>query len=131
MGSRITYAMAKENPLWKFIATINANNIPVRALWLQAAIAIFLTLTGTFQAVMLYASFALQLMSTLTVASLLFLKRTENTYRSPLRPWLQILYILFSIWVLGFMLLEQPKESLIGLGIVLVGGISYFLQPKA
>ncbi len=131
VGSRISYAMAKENPLWTFIASKNANGIPVKALWLQAVVAIFLTLTGTFQAVLLYASFALQLMSTLTVASLLFLKRTKNTYRSPLRPWLQIVYILFSIWVLGFMLLEQPKESLIGLGIVLVGGITYFFQPKA
>jgi len=130
VGSRISYAMAKENPLWNFIASKNANGIPVKALWLQAGISILLTLTGTFQTVLLYASFALQLMGTLTVASLLFLKRAENTFHSPLRPWLQIIYILFSLWVLGFMFIEQPKESLIGVGIVLVGGITYFLQSK-
>jgi len=130
VGSRISYAMAKENPLWKPIAVKNENGIPVRALWLQGFIAILLTLTGTFEQVMLYASFALQLMGTLTVASLLWLKRTEGTYHSPGRPWLQYIYIIFSFWVLGFMLKEQPYESLIGIGFVVVGGITYFLQPK-
>ncbi|MFK7979260.1 MAG: APC family permease [Saprospiraceae bacterium] len=129
VGSRISYAMAKENPLWKSIAVKNENGIPVRALWLQGLIAIVLTLTGTFEQVMLYASFALQLMGTLTVASLLWLKRTEGTYHSPGRPWLQYIYILFSFWVLGFMLKEQPYESMIGIGFVVVGGITYFLQP--
>jgi len=129
VGSRISFAMAKENPLWKSIAVKNENGIPVRALWLQGIIAIALTLTGTFEQVMLYASFALQLMGTLTVASLLWLKRTEDTYHSPGRPWLQYIYIGFSIWVLGFMLKEQPYESMIGIGFVVVGGITYFLQP--
>ncbi|MFK7907181.1 MAG: APC family permease [Chitinophagales bacterium] len=129
VGSRISYAMAKENPLWKSIAIKNKNGIPVRALWLQGAISIVLTLTGTFEQVMLYASFALQLMGTLTVASLLWLKREKGTYHSPGRPWLQIVYILFSFWVLTYMFLEKPYEACIGLGFVVVGGVTYFLQP--
>ena len=129
VGSRISYAMAKENPLWKSIAVKNKNGIPVRALWLQGLIAIALTLTGTFEQVLLYASFALQLMGTLTVAALLWLKRKEGNYRSPGRPYLQIIYILFSFWVLGFMLMDKPYESMIGIGFVVVGGITYFLQP--
>lgn len=130
VGSRVSYAMAKENPLWKGISTKNKNGIPVRALWLQAIISIVLTLTGTFEQVLLYASFALQLMGTLTIASLLWLKRKEGTYHGPGRPWLQVIYIIFSIWVLGFMLKEQPYESFIGLAFVFVGGITFFLQPK-
>ena len=130
VGSRITFAMAKENPLWKILACKNANGIPVRALWAQAIISILLTMTGTFEQVMLYASFALQLMGTLTIGSLLLLKRSGNTFTSPLRPYLQIIYIAFSIWVLGFMLYGQPYESFIGLAFVAVGGITYFLQSK-
>ncbi len=130
VGSRITFAMAKENPLWKQLANKNKNGIPVKALWAQAIISIGLTMTGTFEQVMLYASFALQLMGTLTIGSLLLLKQSDNTFKSPLKPYLQIIYILFSIWVLGFMLYEQPYESFIGLGFVAVGGITYFLQPR-
>jgi len=69
-------------------------------------------------------------MGTLTVASLLWLKRIEGTYHSPGRPWFQYIFILFSIFVLGFMLKERPYESMIGIGFVVVGGITYFLQPK-
>ena len=130
VGSRITFAMAQENPLWKQLAFKNANGIPVRALWAQAIISIVLTMTGTFEQVLLYASFALQLMGTLTIGSLLMLKRSGDTFRSPLKPYLQIIYILFSIWVLGFMLYEQPYESFIGLAFVAVGGVTYFFQSK-
>ena len=130
IGSRIIYAMAEEHPLWSKLVYKNKLDIPTRALWIQAVIAIALTLTGTFEQVLLYASFVLQLMGTLTIASLLWVKRKSGTFMSPGRPYLQIVYILFSVWVLGYMFIEQPMESLMGLGIVAVGAISYFIRPK-
>ena len=130
VGSRIIYAMAEEHPLWSKLVYKNKLDIPTRALWIQAVIAIALTLTGTFEQVLLYASFVLQLMGTLTIASLLWVKRKSGTFISPGRPYLQIVYILFSVWVLGYMFIEQPMESLMGLGIVAVGAISYFIRPK-
>lgn len=130
VGSRIIYAMAEEHPLWSKLVYKNKLDIPTRALWIQAVIAIALTLTGTFEQVLLYASFVLQLMGTLTIASLLWVKRKSGTFISPGRPYLQMVYILFSVWVLGYMFIEQPMESLMGLGIVAVGAISYFIRPK-
>ena len=130
IGSRIIYAMAEEHPLWSKLVYKNKLDIPTRALWIQAVIAIALTLTGTFEQVLLYASFVLQLMGTLTIASLLWVKRKSGTFMSPGRPYLQIVYILFSVWVLGYMFIEQPMESLMGLGIVAVGAISYFIRPN-
>ena len=126
IGSRIIYAMAEEHPLWSKLVYKNKLDIPTRALWIQAAIAIALTLTGTFEQVLLYASFVLQLMGTLTIASLLWVKRKGGTFLSPGRPYLQIVYILFSVWVLGYMLIEQTQESLMGLAIVAVGAIKLF-----
>jgi len=131
IGSRIIYAMADEHPLWTKLVYKNKLGVPTRALWIQAIIAIGLTLTGTFEQIMLYASFVLQLMGTLTVASLLWVKRKEGTFRSPWRPFLQIVFILFSVWVLGFMLIEQPYESLMGIGIVVIGAITYFIRPSS
>ena len=128
VGSRVTYAMAREHSLWKPLSVTNRYGIPLRALWLQTAISIFLALTGSFEQVLLYAGFVLQLMGTLTVASLIFLKARSDTFTSPFKPYAQILYILFSIWILGFMLFERPWESLIGIGIVAVGGITYFIK---
>ena len=81
IGSRITFAMSKDHSLWKGIAVKNKNGIPIRALWLQAIISIILTLTGTFEEVLLYASFVLQLMGTLTVASIFWLKAEKERIR--------------------------------------------------
>ena len=128
VGSRITYAMANEHSLWKPLSVKNKNGIPVRALWTLAVISILLTLTGSFEQILLYSSFVLQLMGTLTVASLIFVRRKEDSFKSPLRPYLQIVYIIFSSWALFYVLTEQPYESMIGLGIVAVGIVTYFFN---
>ncbi len=130
IGSRITFAMAKDHSLWKKIAVKSNNGIPVRALWLQAAISIVLTLTGTFEQVLLYASFVLQLMGTLTVASIFWLKGRKGAFKSPLKPFLQIIFVLSSLWILGYMLVERTRESVIGLLFVLSGVITYFLSNR-
>jgi len=126
----ITFAMSKDHSLWSKLAIKNSNGIPVRALWFQAAMAIVLTLTGTFEQVLLYASFVLQLMGTLTVASIFWLKGRKDAYRSPFKPFLQIAFILFSIWILGYMLFERPQESTIGLLFVLTGIGTYFMSKR-
>ncbi len=129
IGSRIIYAMAAEHPLWRRLVYKNRFGIPTTALWIQAIISISLTLSGSFEQVLLYSSFVLQLMGTLTIASLLKVRRKEGTFKSPFRPYLQIVYILFSIWVLGYVLFERPYESMIGIGIVALGALTYFIRP--
>jgi len=129
-GSRITFAMSKDHSLWRKLAVKNNNGIPVRALWFQAVVSILLTLTGTFEEVLLYASFVLQLMGTLTVASIFWLKGRTGAYKSPLKPFLQIAFILFSLWILGYMLFERPRESAIGLLFVASGVGTYFMSRR-
>ncbi|MCB0375114.1 MAG: amino acid permease [Sinomicrobium sp.] len=130
VGPRITQAMAGEFRLWKPLSKTNASGIPVRALWLNSAISIALALTGSFEQVVLYTGFVLQLMGTLSVASLLFVKRKEDTFKSPWRPVLQLVFILFSLWVLGYMLYDRPLESLSGLGVIAVGAAVYLFDRK-
>lgn len=128
VGSRVSFALGRGHRLWSFLASQNAKGVPAAALWVQAAISIGLVFSGTFEQVMLYAGFVMQLMGTLTIMSVLWLKRGPNTYRSPFRPYAQIVYLLMSVWILGFMLYDRPDESLLGLGIVLLGGLTYFIK---
>lgn len=126
VGPRVTMAMAKENKLWQPLAKQNKHGIPVAAIWLHIFISILLTLTGSFEKVLLYAGFVLQLMASLTVASSLFIKdKKPGTFTSPFKPVLQIVFLLFNGWVLIFTIIERPVESLIGIGILLVGGVIY------
>jgi APA family basic amino acid/polyamine antiporter len=122
--------MAREHALWKPLRKRSAAQIPVRALWLHVAIAVALTLTGTFEQIVIYAGFVLQLNVTLVVASVLFLKKRPSTFQSPFYPYAQYLFIAFSVWILGYTLYDRPTESLIGLGIIGVGLVTYFFSRR-
>jgi APA family basic amino acid/polyamine antiporter len=129
VGPRVTWAMARENKLWQPLAKKNQHGIPVAAVWLHVLISVALALTGSFEKVLLYAGFVLQLMASLTVATSLFIKDQQpHTFRSPLKPVLQIIFLLFNAWVLVFTVINRPVESLIGIGILLLGLFIYFFD---
>lgn len=132
VGPRVTRAMANEYRLWKPLAKRNEHGIPVRAVWLHVIISIILALSGSFEKVLLYAGFVLQLMATLTVSTSLFLKKKEgeDIFKSPLKPLLQIIFLVFNAWVLIFTFVDRPVESLIGIGILLAGIIIYFFDKR-
>ena len=129
VGPRVTQAMASEFRLWKPLSKTNQHNIPVAAIWLHVFISILLVLTGSFEKVLLYAGFVLQLMASLTVSTSLFIKKKlPGTFVSPLKPWLQIIFLLFNGWVLIFTFIQRPVESLIGIGILAAGVVLYIFD---
>ncbi|MFT3681580.1 MAG: amino acid permease [Ferruginibacter sp.] len=130
VGPRVTWAMAKEHRLWKPLAKRNSHQIPVPAIWAHIIISIALALSGSFEQVLLYAGFVLQLMSSLTVATSLFLPRQNwsGRFKSPLRPILQVIFLLFNLWVLVFTFIGRPLESIIGMGILLLGLVIYLFD---
>ena len=130
IGPRITYSMARDYQIWNGLSKTNSAGIPVRALWFNSAISIVLLVSGSFEQILLYASFVLQLMGTLTIASSLRLKLHPENFRAPWRPLLPLLYIFFSVWILGYTLYERPIESLIGVALVGIGGILFKLDKR-
>ena len=68
VGPRVTQTMSEDMKRLRFLATRNASGAPVYAIILQAVVAIFLTLTATFNAVLTYVGFTLALFASLTVA---------------------------------------------------------------
>ena len=129
VGPRVTHAMAREYKLWRPLAVVNAHGVPVAAVWLHVLISIVLALTGSFERILLYAGFVLQLMASLTVATSLFMPaRIPGSFRSPFKPVLQIIFLLFNTWVLIFTIVDRPVESLIGIGILLAGAVIYYFD---
>lgn len=129
VGPRVTYAMAKDYKLWKPLAKVNANEIPVRAIILNTSISLILFVSGSFEQIMLYAGFILQLMSTVTVYSSLKIKKQEG-FKTPFKPLPQLIYIGFSVALMGYLLVDRPKESLAGIGILALGWAVYALDKK-
>lgn len=130
VGPRVTYAMAKDFKLWHPLAKINSNGIPVRAIFLNTAISLILFVSGSFEQVMLYAGFVLQLMGTVTIFSSLRIQK-ENGFKTPFKPLLQIIYLIFSSAIMGYLVWDRPKESLAGIGILLLGAMLYAFDSRA
>ncbi|MEN0004721.1 MAG: amino acid permease [Bacteroidota bacterium] len=136
VGPRVTRAMSDDYKIWRFLAIDNANGVPVRAIWLQAAISIFMIVTSSFEQVLIYSGFILQLFTTLTVIGLFILRKQktlsqEHIYRSPWHPWLALVYIAISCWILIFLVIDKPMESLLGLSNLFVGALSYFWSKRS
>jgi len=128
VGPRVTWAMAKDNESFRILKRRNKQGIPVNALWLHVFISILLTVTGSFENILLYCGFVLQLMASLTVASSLWNKseNTNESFKVPLRPWPQIIFLLFNVWVLIFTLKDKTMESLIGIAILGLGVVIFY-----
>lgn len=130
VGPRVSLVMAEDYSLWRFLLKKNANGIPVRAIWFQTAVSLIMIWTGTFEAVLLYCGFILQLFSALTVAGVFFIDRSSLSYRNPTHPWLPVFFLIISIWVLAFLLYDKPFESILGLSNLVVGYGTYLVAKN-
>ena len=131
VGSRITQATASENKLWSFLAVKNKKNIPVRAIFAHAIIAIIIISTGSFKQIFLYTAFVLQLLSTLAISTAFFLKKSDRKlFKSNLFYVFPTIFVLFSGYILYFTFINNPKESIIGLVIVVIGILLYLFDKK-
>ena len=131
VGPRVTMAMAKDHALWKPLSDLNRHGIPVKALWVHAAISIALSLTGSFEKVLLYAGFVLQLMTSLTVAASLFISNKEaGSFTTPWKPIPQLIFLAFNAWVLIFTAMDKTIESVSGLLILLTGVVIYYFGKR-
>ena len=131
VGSRITQATASESKLWSFLAIQNKKNIPVRAIFAHAIIAIIIISTGSFKQIFLYTAFVLQLLSTLAISTAFFLKKSDRKlFKSNLFYVFPTIFVLFSGYILYFTFINNPKESIIGLVIVIIGILLYLFDKK-
>lgn len=133
VGPRITGSMAKDHDNWSFFRIQNKHGIPVRAIWFQAIISLALILTGTFEQLLLYSGFILQLFNALTIAGVFILRYKFpelRGFRSPFFPWLQLVFLIISVWMLVFLLIDKPFESLLGIANLALGAITFFWGKK-
>jgi len=136
VGPRVVRAMGNSHRLWRTFGALSANGLPLRATWLQGGISLFLVFTSSFERVLLYSGFVLQLFTFLAVVGLLWLRLRspkDAGYTSPLYPLPQFVFLAFSTWSLVYLLKNQPVESLLGLLNVVAGLAAYYFdvpQPE-
>lgn len=133
-GPRVMHAMGNDIRQLKIFSTSNKNNVPYVAVIFQSVISIVLVLTSSFESLITYVGFTLNLFTFLTVFGIFILrakhKDIQTAYKTPLYPIPPILFLLISGWILFFIFKNKTMESLFGLGTVAFGFLVYWISEK-
>ena len=133
--ARLPYALARDGLFFKSLAEVSPRtHVPVRSLIVLAFWACVVALSGSFDTLTDYAIFALTLFYLLVAASVfLFRKRqpnAERTYRVWGYPFVPIVFIIVSTWLIVQTIWSNPRQSGIGLGLILLGLPVYWLLAR-
>ncbi|MEP6748908.1 MAG: amino acid permease [Bacteroidota bacterium] len=130
--TRIYFRMAQENYFFKKVARVHASHrTPYMSLLYTMIWSCILVVSGTFEILTDMIVFATFLFYGLLAAALIKMKRSGAiTVKVTGYPIIQIIIMLFSVVLIINTVISQPKQSLTGLGLVLIGVPFYFYFRK-
>lgn len=131
-SARVPFAMASDGLFFRYLSHLSPHTkVPVRAIWAQVTISIVLALSGTFDQLTNYVVFSAWIFYGITGAAIfIFRKRSGSTngiYQVPGYPWIPTIFIIMAITLVIATLVESPKESAIGVAMILSGIPFYYL----
>jgi basic amino acid/polyamine antiporter, APA family len=130
-GSRMLYTMAKDKLFIPQAGTLNKNQVPEAALWMQAVWACILCLSGRYGDLLDYVSFVVVLFYILTIIGVFILRKkqpnTPRPYKTFGYPILPILYIIMATAFCMLLLKFKPNFTWPGLILVCIGIPIYFI----
>ncbi len=134
-SSRSCFAMAAEGRFFPPAARVHpVYRTPHIALVVTSAWSAFLTLTGGYEALFTYVTFASVLFGTLGGIAIFVLRakrpQVPRPYRALGYPVIPALYVLGSFALVFNTLMERPTASIAGLGLVALGLPFYFFGPR-
>ena len=133
-GARVYYAMSKEGLFFKKAAELNRFAVPGFALWVQCAWACLLCLSGSYNDLLTYATFASLIFYCVTLAGIFALRKkepdAERPYKVPFYPITPIIYILITVGICLILLSTQTASTVKGLLLVGLGVPIYYFIKK-
>jgi APA family basic amino acid/polyamine antiporter len=134
-GARLYEAMAEDGLFFKSAKKLNRHAVPANALWAQAAWASLLCLSGSYNNLLEYCTFASLVFYIITVAGIFRLRRLEPETPRPYKafgyPLVPALYILLAGAICLDLLIFKTTYTLRGLMIVLAGvPVYWFISRK-
>ena len=136
IGPRVTATMGEDLAALGLLARRTRSGVPAIAILTQAAIVTLMLLTATFQTIVSYVQFTLQLCSALTVLGVFVLRWRRPNLARPFRVWgypvTPLLFLAVSIWMLWHLLADGATRmpSLLGLTTALSGLVIYYCSSK-
>jgi len=151
-GSRVTYAMAKDNIIFRYIGQANVRyGTPERAIAISVIWSMVLIVIGTFNELLIFTGILVWLFFALVVGGIFILRYrmrfsscypmpeadppladkfpdTERPYRVWGYPLIPALFIIICILLCINTTIFYPKQSLIGLGLAMTGVPIFFIS---
>ena len=131
IGPRVTQVMGQDLPFLSVFSHQSKAGVPARAIVLQLVIVTLLILTRSFEGVLEFIQFSLTLSSFLAVLGVIVLRYTQPDLVRPYRAWgypvTPVLFLAVTLFMLVYLLMERPLQSLGGLAVLLVGLAVYVL----
>jgi basic amino acid/polyamine antiporter, APA family len=133
-GPRVSQVIGEDYSLFKWFSFKNSKDIPTKAIIVQSSISIIYVFTSSFDQVITYIGFTLNLFTLLTIVGVILYRRNhpeiERPYKTFGYPVTPIIFIIISLWILGYGLVYKPYESMAGLLSTSAGLIFYFISKR-
>jgi basic amino acid/polyamine antiporter, APA family len=134
LGPRIAQVMGEDYYILRWLRKKSSKGAPVHAIIFQIAVTLIFIYTATFEQVFIYTGFTISLMTSMTVLGVFVLRYRQPGLPRPYKTWgypfTPALFLLINGWILYYLLVERPLESFVGIAIVSLGIIFYFLNLK-
>lgn len=133
-GARVYYTMAKDELFFKKAGSLNKNNVPAYALWLQCIVACGWSLSGKYGQLLDMISFVVVGFYMLTIAGIFILRKKRPDAIRPYKafgyPILPLIYILMGLSFCILLIIFKPNFTWPGLIITLLGIPIYYAVKK-
>ncbi len=132
---RVYFAMAEDGLFFRGVAKIHPRTrVPVTAILLQGAVAIVVTLSGTYEQILSYVVSDDFIFFGLSAACLFVFRRVDGSggcaYRVPGHPYTTTAFIVVCAAIVVSTVYSYPVNTLIGIGILLAGVPVYYYWKR-
>ena len=133
-GARVYYTMAKDKLFFAKAGTLNSNQVPAYALWLQCVFACAWSLSGKYGQLLDMISFVVVGFYVLTIIGIFILRKKMPDVPRPYKafgyPLLPLIYILMGLSFCILLIIFKPAFTWPGLIITLLGIPLYYLMTS-
>ena len=133
VGPRVYHAIGEDYKLLSWLAR-KRNDVPYIAIIFQSVISIFFIITSTFEQVIIFVGFTLNLFTFLSVLGVFITrfrqKKGEPGYRAFGYPYLPGFFLLINTWILVYGFIFKPHESIAGLVFTASGLVIWLISKQ-
>lgn len=131
VGPRVIQVIGEDYPALGFMSKKQKNGVPLVAIIVQSTISLILLFTSTFDTLLTYLGFVMNIFAFLTVTGVFIHRKKypkmERPYKTMGYPVVPIIFMVFIIWNMIYLFKDKTAETLIGLATLAVGLIVYFI----